>query len=834
MRDALLPTTAFAGVICMMAVGHNFSIYREIRPLPSTLAEIGSAIIFTALAIYWYRKPPGILAAPLFMTGLLLLGQVCLFTEVLDWDDARQAAFFSLVAVTIGSLVVIPSWLAANLAINCLFWFVSMNMLVPAPNWSHYGMFQAFAVAIAVLVGSARIRTTLHLTEVRVRERRQRQELARAYDALALADDRFQSLLGAVDDIVWASSLNGRDLYFISPILETLSGIPLDRYFKKPGLWRDLVHPEDREWVEAWSETLLDMGHIEAEYRIVTKDGDIRWIQDRRRVITNDAGTPVRLGGISRDITDRKRTEVAIARNHERMTHTQKIARVGSWEWEPETNHVMWSEGMLDILGIDADTFSGTMDEALQFIHPEDRTLVAETARRTLETGEPYPIEYRGIRQDGKVRHLWAVGKAMRDESGAVVTVFGTVQDITARKRVEAERRDLESRLMQTQKQESLGALAGGIAHDFNNMLMGILGNVSVARLLGGDNGQLQTPLTHIERSAERAAHMSRQMLTYSGRNVLRRRPLDINDVVGAARADMERLAGPHIHVDYDLSPDLPACSVDEKELRQGILNLVLNAVEALDHSEGRVTLRTHRCELDESRLRSMPHATNSHPGEYVAIEIEDEGHGIAEELVPRLFDPFFTSKGMGRGLGLAMVLGIIRSHDGAIGVTSTPGQGASFCLYFPVLPQACPTGPTDTSEEGAPRECGRTVLVIDDEAALLESVSMMLEHLGHPSVTASGGRAGLDTYYDMKEAIGLVILDLTMPGLTGRDVLAALREDNPRLRVIMSSGYPEDCDTLLENDPALGFLQKPYRMRELQEVLRTTLGEHAAPLMDA
>jgi PAS domain S-box-containing protein len=828
-REALLPTAFFAGVITLMAVMHNLYVAEERWASLYIIVEGITCLLFTSLALGMYYRKPSLKAAPPLMTLLLILGQSCLVAEMISWPDMRQAAYFSLIAVAMGSLMLIPVWLGLNLFLNSVLWYGTVALLIDEPNWILWGMFHAVAVAIAMLVGSARIRTVHHLTEVRVREHLQRRELAKARDALALADDRFQSLLNAVDDIVWSSSLDGDELYFISPAAEAISGIPLAEFYASPGVWLQCVHPEDREAVEQDWKRLPAEDYINLEYRFTNAENEVRWIQDRRRVVFDEAGAPVRIGGIARDITERKKTEEEALRSRELMAHAERIAHVGSWEWTPVTGEVTWSEGMGAILEMEPEECPKTIEAVMALIHPEDRAIVEDAMRMSVELGQTRPLEYRALLRDGSVRHLWAVGKVLHDTQGNILQVYGSVQDITLRKHAEAERRALEARLTQSQKQESLGTLAGGIAHDFNNMLMGILGNVSVARLIAADNAALQTPLAHIERSAERAAQMSRQMLTYSGRVVLRKKRVDINTIVSAICEEVSALAGDHIRIVHQLGIEDATCEVDEKEVRQGITNLVLNGLEALTPGKGSITLRTQRTMRQENELREMLHATDAAPGPYLTIEVEDTGHGVRPEDIPRLFDPFYSSKGMGRGLGLASVLGIARSHGGAIDVVSHEGEGTCFRLHLPLTTEASKVDDTgeDFRGDNAPHNC---VLVIDDEAALLDSVKLMLQHLGHSCITAPGGQEGIEMYHREKNRIGLVILDLTMPDMSGKEVLVRLREENPNLPIVMSSGYPEDCDALIEAHPALGFLQKPYRMNDLEDAVRL----HLDPANDA
>lgn len=397
--------------------------------------------------------------------------------------------------------------------------------------------------------------------------------------------------------------------------------------------------------------------------------------------------------------------------------------------------------------------------------------------------------------------------------------VLAVMRDITERKLAENEREALRARIAQSEKMESLGVMAGGIAHDFNNLLMGVLGNASIAMAEVPEGSRARRCLEQIESAAQRAANLSQQMLAYSGRASYTFKRIDLGKLVrDAAPALAMSIANRHV-IDYRVDGDGPAIHADASQLRHVLLGLIANASEAYGDGDGvvAVSVRTEHVTHDKAYLgRIMGSITD---GKYAVIEVKDSGCGMEERIIERIFDPFFTTKFTGRGLGLAAVIGIVRGHRGAISVESSVGAGSIFRVYLPIAsPETAPV----RGQQAPRRPTGKAILVVDDEEAVLNVSRHALERAGYEVFVASSGQQAIELFRQRHANIGLVVLDMTMPRLSGEETYRALKEIDSDVRVVVSSGFSKADAALRFGSAAVeGFLQKPYRARDLAALVR-------------
>jgi two-component system, cell cycle sensor histidine kinase and response regulator CckA len=445
--------------------------------------------------------------------------------------------------------------------------------------------------------------------------------------------------------------------------------------------------------------------------------------------------------------------------------------------------------------------------------------------RAVLESGQPR-LSYEEPQTSPSGEQLWLrTSKVpLRDLNGQVIGILGTYEDITAQRRTDEQRRLLETRMREAQKLESLGILAGGIAHDFNNLLMGILGNADLAmsQLPAEAPGRM-----HVERirtAALRASELTSQMLAYSGKGRFRIEPLDLNRLVTEMEHLLRTVLSKKTEVRFELSPNLPAIDGDAGQLRQVVMNLILNASEALGGRPGVVRVVTAVFDADPEALRSFRIRDDLAVGRYVRLDVVDEGCGMDRDTLRRLFDPFFTTKATGRGLGLAAAQGIVLGHHGGIRVQSTPGEGTTFRVLLPA--SAASRTPDGTGAASPEVESSHgTVLVVDDDEGVRAVTSDMLRHAGYEVWTAVDGLDGVERILQHGERISLVVLDMTMPRMGGEEAFQEMRRLRPDLRVILSSGYSEQETTERLADMGFsGFIQKPYRQASLLELVRRVL----------
>ena len=389
---------------------------------------------------------------------------------------------------------------------------------------------------------------------------------------------------------------------------------------------------------------------------------------------------------------------------------------------------------------------------------------------------------------------------------------------------LERERASLEDRLQHTQKLESLGVLAGGIAHDFNNLLVGILGRADLAASALGDDSDTSFPRArgHLEAIAiagHRAADLCEQLLAYSGHGRFVVEPMDLNELVRDVAGLLQVSVSKKASVDYRLGSGLAWIEGDPTQVRQVAMNLITNASEALDSGVGAITVSTGQARCTAADLAVMDHAEGA-PGDYVYLQVTDSGHGMDEETRSRLFDPFYSTRFEGRGLGMATVLGIVRGHKGAVQVSSQPGRGTNMRVLFPARDWVPADEPEDTVDNPETDHRG-TLLLVDDEAVVRDTVGEMLRGVGFEVVTAVDGVDGVERFRREPDLFACVILDLTMPRMNGSEALEALRKESPDIPVVLSSGFSvQEFHTRFGEVDRTHFVQKPFRTSTLIQAI--------------
>jgi PAS domain S-box-containing protein len=522
----------------------------------------------------------------------------------------------------------------------------------------------------------------------------------------------------------------------------------------------------------------------------------------------------------------------------EREIFTSGPVVVFKWRNAPGWPVEYCSRNVQDIFGHTAEDFLTGSIAYSDLVHPDDLERVGGEVAHASESGAAdfTHLPYRIRRPDGQVMWLHDHTHVIRDDSGAVTHYHGYVFDVTARVEAEEANRRLQQQLLDTQKLESLGLLAGGLAHDFNNVLTGILGHANLARrsLERGAAEESLESIGQIEALSLKVAELCNQLLAYSGRGRFVVQPLDVALVVRELAGMLRVAISKKATLELELAPGLPTVSGDQTQIQQILMNLITNASESLGDEPGTITVRLTLRECDVEELAEVvPGSTQLEPGTYVSLVVEDTGAGMSPETRARLFDPFFTTKFTGRGLGLAAVLGIIRGHHGAILLRSEEGQGSRFELLLPPCdgaPAAAPPPARAAVEEGG----HGLVLLVDDEPVVRKVGTKMLELLGYEVRQAHDGAQALERLRGPEgDGFRFVVLDLTMPTLSGVETLRELRQLHPQLPVILSSGFNQEEALGPESDSALvEFLQKPYRLDDLSATIgRLGLGEeHPRP----
>ncbi len=481
------------------------------------------------------------------------------------------------------------------------------------------------------------------------------------------------------------------------------------------------------------------------------------------------------------------------------------------------------SANVLAVFGYTAHELTSGVTPYESLLHPADVGRVAqEVAERVAAGDEWFEQEYRLRHHDGRWRTVTDFKKVVRNADGFATHFLGYLLDITERRRQEDEHARIEEQVRHAQKLESLGVLAGGIAHDFNNLLVGVLGNASMALEELPEHSSVRPLLDDLQTAAQRAAELTRQLLAYSGKGKFLVEPVDLSVLVREIGRLLAAAISKKAHVAIELGEDLPSIRADATQLRQIVMNLITNASDALGDAPGTISIRTRRMHATRDCLATAQVGADIAEGEYVVLDVSDTGQGISDDGMAHLFDPFYSTKGAGRGLGLAAVLGIVNGHRGAVRIRSVVGEGTTVSVLFPAaLPSSVESVGTMGTDRG-------TILVVDDDASALRVAERVLLRDGYRVLTASDGRAALEVYAARAASIGLVLLDLTMPVLSGWETLRELRAIDPSVTVLLMSGYSQTPGADIEG--AAGFLAKPYGAAQLRDAVSELMLRTTAP----
>jgi two-component system cell cycle sensor histidine kinase/response regulator CckA len=556
-------------------------------------------------------------------------------------------------------------------------------------------------------------------------------------------------------------------------------------------------------------------GHVPSSgATVVTRSGEERLVEWRHTVLRNEAGEAVGTFSSGTDITDRNRSIEALRITEERMRFALQHANVGVWDMDYLTGVLRWSEQLEAQYGMAPGTFPGTFEAFVERIHVDDRESVLDAIAKAMKGGTDFVIEHRVIGLTGKIRWLSGAGRVLLDDRGQPVRGVGISQDVT-------ERHILEEQFQQAQKMEAVGRLAGGVAHDFNNLLTAILGYCELALLDLPKDDWRRADIAQIQLAGVQAAGLTRQLLAFSRKQIIEPTILDLNAIITELRPLLGRVIGEDVTIAVRLAPDLARVRADRGQMEQLIMNLAVNARDAMP-TGGRLTLQTANTELDEEYAATHLAVTS---GPHVVLTVSDTGSGMTPEVQARLFEPFFTTKpvGKGTGLGLATVHGVVMRSGGSVGVYSEVGKGTSFNVYLPV---ADPTefvqlAPAGVAGSGTGAE---TVLVVEDADGLRELTKRLLERKGYTVLVAANADEAVELFA-RHPSISVLLTDVVMPGASGPELTRQLLEEHPELKVVYMSGYTEDAIVhhgVLE--AGIAFLHKPFTSDALARKIREVL----------
>jgi PAS domain S-box-containing protein len=632
---------------------------------------------------------------------------------------------------------------------------------------------------------------------------------------------RHSLVFATIGDGVLVMDLEGR-ITDMNPGAERLFG-----YCKSELLGRHVVtlhHPTlEGKLEEQIQDALRREGRWSGELPFRRKDGsdgvaDVVVVAQR-----DENGVPNAWIGVNRDITARRHAEETLAESRALLAAAEELTHVGSWALDLGSDVLTLSDELFRIIGLAPQSETITTDSLSARVHPEDREAVRLAFRRLQENGDAPPVECRIIRPDGSERVIQARGRGQRDASGRIARLIGSAQDVTDRREAESEHQRLEEQLRQSQKMEAIGQLAGGVAHDFNNLLTLIKAYSGLVADQLDEGSAIKSDVVEIQRAAGRAASLTQQLLAFSRKQILQPRVLDLNRVSRDLEPMLRPLIGDNIQIVTKPGASLGRVKADPGQIEQVLINLSLNARDAMP-SGGTLTIETANVELDEAYHGR--HAVIA-AGPYVLLAVSDTGAGMDEATRSRVFEPFFTTKpvGKGTGLGLSTVYGIVKQSSGYIWVYSEPQRGTTFKIYLPRL-VADEIGATTTEHPAVVPESGsETVLLVEDEPAVRSLARRILERYGYTVLEARDGKDALRVAEHYRQPIQLLVTDMMMPELSGRDVWTALSAKRSDLRVLYMSGYTND-DMIRRGflDAGAAFLQKPFTSIDLARAARTVL----------
>ncbi len=621
-------------------------------------------------------------------------------------------------------------------------------------------------------------------------------ELARDIEERKMVEKelRFHSdILNKISDLITVTDLEGNIIYMNRPNLDNLGFSPEEVAGKSVKIFGENTSQGAAQ--EEIIEKTLKYGAWRGEVVNYDVSGGEHILDVRTSVIKDERGNIQNLVGISTEISELKKVERALRESEFNYRHVINSIPNIVWkcDFDEKGNYTnTYISPVADkFLGLPPGTIGNNWEKYFSHTHPEDIERVLSTLKKNFQKNDEYgEVEYRLIKPDGDTLWVCSAGSISLNENG-IPQAFGTTTDITERKRGEEEKKQLETQLLQSQKMEALGTLAGGVAHEFNNILGIIMGSTDLAMEDTPEGNIIHLHLERIKKASKRAKKLVKQMLAFSRKSEIKRKPLDMSTIVRSVLELLEASLPVTIEIRQNIEETSLMVMADETHMHQVIMNLCTNAFHAMGEGYGILEINLCKCVVNTDGKNMLPGAV---PGSYIKLTVKDTGEGMDRAVLERIFEPYFTTKepGKGTGLGLSMVYGIVKSYGGVITVDSEPGKGTVFEVYFPGIPGSSPVEPETVKAYASGKEL---ILFVDDEEELLFVSRLSLERLGYSVITASNGSEALKIFEKMPEKISLVITDQSMPQMKGIDLAEKVLTLRPGIPLILCTGLSDTID---------------------------------------
>ena len=657
---------------------------------------------------------------------------------------------------------------------------------------------------------------------------------------LRISEQRLSAILTAVPDIIYRLDDKDRIVYVNEAIRDY--GFSEEDLIGKNIF--DLVHPCDRERAKfrVNERRTGKRRTVGFELNMLNKDNDAVPVEltasgvkmlpifslEAAGLYANptDAESFVGTQGIARDVTLRRQAEAGLrAAQHRQRAIYQAAKSVGfvMTSLDSDCSVEDFSPGAEKIFAVSSDEILSK--SFMNFVPDHSREIYCNYIDAIKQGRQPNSIELELVDSQGKKFPAACSIHPVEDNQGKTYLALSVISDLTQRVKIEKQKAKLESKIHETQKLESLGVLAGGIAHDFNNILVSIMGNVDLAMMDVSSSTPILRELKDIKKAAKRAADLTEQMLAYSGKGRFVVQPENINLLVSDVRDIIRASLSKKVTLQYDLDQSLDAIQCDATQIRQILMNLILNSSEAIDKEIGLISVITKNITLTSDQTSKYITDEKIKPGNYALLEVRDSGSGIDPKIMSQIFEPFFTTKFTGRGLGLSAVLGIVKGHKGGISVESKSGVGTTVSIIFPATKNR-PVEHYESAETSKFHDSGK-VLVIDDEPNVRKIADFMLRKIGFETKLAEDGYTGLELLSEDVNDYKLVLLDVSMPGISGIEVLKKIRQINSEIPVLLYSGFTNtELETEIAADEKTKFLAKPFEFNQLAEAIKLILEE--------